>query len=856
MSDLVPLPSLWPHQQAAVEAIVDAFQRVNLVILEAPVGCLAGETMIGTNRGGKGHRFRLDEIVHRFNGGRIPRGRSCSYWDRSIPTLVQTATDDLMRLGTLEAAYESGIKETFTLTTKSGRSIRATATHPFLTLDGWAELGDLRPGDAVRVVGERKRGARKKKPSYKIIGNLPHHPFSVSQGHRERWFEATVPEHRLVAEARLNSVSVTEIISRCRHGGIDGLVFLDPSEFHVHHIDHDVRNNDPENLEVLTATEHRQLHGQGSHLANVAFPIENDLIESITKYGEEPTYDLTMASEPHNFIANGFVVHNSGKTYIAEAVRRQIAPRDKSVYVCSSIVLQNQVVNDPPFSHARLLKGRANYTPRTNDRQRAARIRALKISCEDCTWQGKRDKENRLVTTHDCDWCDERLACPYTVARQEALNARLAILNTDYWLTESNHVGNFSGRYLAIVDEADLIDDKVTSHSEIFISKYRLDKLGLTPPSGKVTGNRTTKTWLEWIDRELVPSIAGALLVVNRELAVMDDADEEGLAVDPVARMKAIKEKSYLTGLDGQIRGMKSDLLRGKNAGWIRVGDSDSEVAWRPLWPYRKAADTLWRHATKWLLMSGTIISAEELQERMGWSHARGGPSYEAVSVESTIPVDNRPIFYLPVAQMSRKAEEEDYERMGLATRRIVQYRHPEDRVLVHTVSRAMSERMAAALEGLGRKVVTYRYAKEAPEAIEAYKATPRAILVAQSQERGLDLPGELCRAQIITKVPYRSLGDAHTSSRLRPQRDEDDGYEGGRRWFTLEALRRLVQMTGRGVRGINDEAVSYILDASFYDRLWRDVEWYAPRWWKDSIQWTPPSDLLQMTGVIPGWKE
>jgi hypothetical protein len=41
---------------------------------------------------------------------------------------------------------------------------------------------------------------------------------------------------------------------------------------------------------------------------------------SIVKIGNEMTYDLTMSEEPHNFIANGFVVHNSGKTVLIKGI--------------------------------------------------------------------------------------------------------------------------------------------------------------------------------------------------------------------------------------------------------------------------------------------------------------------------------------------------------------------------------------------------------------------------------------------------------------------------------------------------------------------------------------------------------
>ena len=42
-----------------------------------------------------------------------------------------------------------GRKEVFALRTRAGMRIRATANHPFRTLNGWVPLGDLRPGDRI-----------------------------------------------------------------------------------------------------------------------------------------------------------------------------------------------------------------------------------------------------------------------------------------------------------------------------------------------------------------------------------------------------------------------------------------------------------------------------------------------------------------------------------------------------------------------------------------------------------------------------------------------------------------------------------------------------------------------------------
>jgi len=47
--------------------------------------------------------------------------------------------------------FESGIKDVFRLRLASGREVKATANHPFLTFSGWTSLGELQEGDRLAV---------------------------------------------------------------------------------------------------------------------------------------------------------------------------------------------------------------------------------------------------------------------------------------------------------------------------------------------------------------------------------------------------------------------------------------------------------------------------------------------------------------------------------------------------------------------------------------------------------------------------------------------------------------------------------------------------------------------------------
>jgi hypothetical protein len=283
------------------------------VVVNAPPGCLAGDTEIVVNRGGAARRMRLDDLVRKFNGETLGR-RGEKTWDRTIPTRVQRAVTGnqagcYLRLVDLVAAVRSGVKTTYTLTTDSGRTIRATADHPFMVNGGaMIPLRELRPGDEVLVNGGKSRGrVRRTALDYRTVEGLLNHPSRGAWPYRQ-------PLHRLVVEADMNGLPLSWYVALLRDSDCEtsGLKFLGP-EVHVHHRDEDIRNNELDNLEVLDRREHGRHHGQ-VFWANVADQVVPDRIASIVEYGEEETYDLTVLTDPHNFVASGFVVHNSGKS--------------------------------------------------------------------------------------------------------------------------------------------------------------------------------------------------------------------------------------------------------------------------------------------------------------------------------------------------------------------------------------------------------------------------------------------------------------------------------------------------------------------------------------------------------------
>lgn len=115
-------------------------QNANLIILAARPAmgkCLAGGTTLTDAKSGE--QVTIQQLVDEQH--------------RQDNFHVQAMNTTTMKLEPVSpsAFLDQGEKETFRLVTRLGRTIEATANHPFLTIGGWKQLDDLAVGDCIAV---------------------------------------------------------------------------------------------------------------------------------------------------------------------------------------------------------------------------------------------------------------------------------------------------------------------------------------------------------------------------------------------------------------------------------------------------------------------------------------------------------------------------------------------------------------------------------------------------------------------------------------------------------------------------------------------------------------------------------
>lgn len=517
----------------------------------------------------------------------------------------------------------------------------------------------------------------------------------------------------------------------------------------------------------------------------------------------------------------------SGKSLIAELVRRTV--NTPTTYACTTKALQDQLADTLPY--AKVVKGRSNYLTQlgiVDENGMSKRWGRSAITCLDCNRSEIEEDEGE--EEWKCSWCRDVSQCSYQVAKREALQARLAVVNTSYLLTVAMGRNNFTRPFL-VIDEADTLEDELLRHLECVVGERTVRELGMPYPKLKTVES----SWVEWskVAWEIVEAAWKALPPTTHKSKLAHVRQNRKL-YELYLKLHDIQKELPNGGwvYDGYTRAVRDDRSR------VAARDErDGPIIFRPVRVAERGHDLLWSHTRKALLMSATILSDRLMAEDVGIVTSKEGQrplTYSLVKVPSTFPVENRPIHVVPVADMSHKNRAVGWDEMVEGVRAVLA-RHPHERILIHTVSYKLAHHLMNGLysggvngEGVNRKIVSYDTSDMKDEALKEFKSNAACVLIASSMDRGVDLPDDLCRVQIVAKIPFPNLDDKRISARRRGL--------GGQTWYRMQAIRTLVQMTGRGVRSKDDHAVTYILDSQFLDNLWQS-RFLFPDWWKEALQ-------------------
>ena len=283
-------------------------------LIDGIEGCLTGNTLIQISRGKLSKRYTLKRLYNHYNNnpdGVIQQNKN---FDLTIPTFVRSYNGKDIRLHKIKNITYSGKKQVFLLKLKDGKTITATSNHKFLTRTGWKPLEQLKIKEEIMCDKlHAEKNGRKKIKLYDIQLPVDYHPYaSVSK---------RVEVHRLIYEARMNNLEFTEFLDILLNEPevAKKLKYIDTKVNCIHHKDGCHYNNSIDNLELIKLEDHLKCHSNNMYSNfSQGSPVFSE-INLIKRKGVEDTYDIECEEPYHNFVANGIVVHNSGKSTLGFA---------------------------------------------------------------------------------------------------------------------------------------------------------------------------------------------------------------------------------------------------------------------------------------------------------------------------------------------------------------------------------------------------------------------------------------------------------------------------------------------------------------------------------------------------------
>lgn len=248
---------------------------------------------------------------------------------------------------------------------------------------------------------------------------------------------------------------------------------------------------------------------------------------------------------------------------------------------------------------------------------------------------------------------------------------------------------------------------------------------------------------------------------------------------------------------------------------WLRSkSESGKFVEIKPVFASQVAEYGLFRKAKIFIHMSSTICGLESYKKSLGLKDE----DCHYIKVDNPIPVKNRPIKVYPNHKVSGGFS----DHRGLASDiDLICDHHKDESGIIHTVSFDLANKILNNSKHKKRMLVS----NDRREIIR-HLSTQDGIILSPSLEKGFDAKDDLSRFQILPKVPYAFLGDPLVSYNSKKRGD----------WYAREAILRIVQASGRSVRGPTDYAETYILDSNFL-RLYKDNTNLFPEWFLDAVE-------------------
>lgn len=490
---------------------------------------------------------------------------------------------------------------------------------------------------------------------------------------------------------------------------------------------------------------------------------------------------------------------------------------DKAFYVTPQKSLREQLQEDDVLSeYYEALRGRADYTCGvTGD------------NCSDCR-----------INQNPKESCSNHNDCTYWQQKLTTMDADMAVLTFAYLIidgsipetTESGKV-SFGDRDLLIVDECHNLESQVASLFAGFkVSPWTLPMEVFDGIARGLDMDETTRHH----------QVEGEMRTLQRRAReYVSDMTEDNRELDEEAAKKVEQCEKFLD----KVEWFFDEIENGRD--WVvemditEYGKSRHKCfKLKPVKVDKFLKNFVWSRADKRVLSTATMPYRNNPER---WQKQLGLPGKTHV-IRTGMPFDrgNRPIHTdCMIASMSNGGIDRHWDDV-MASLNDIAEKHGEQKGLVHSASYTRAEDVwkdAGDYEHLKDNVVFDKPEMNTETMIDKWQEGDDQVFVSPATTEGVDLVDEMCRWQVLLKVPFPSPGDPRVEYLL------DEVPHIGWDWYYEQTAMAIVQSVGRAVRSKDDYADYYVLDKKFTD-IREKVE--LPEWFEEAIDAEPNHDPAQ----------
>lgn len=400
--------------------------------------------------------------------------------------------------------------------------------------------------------------------------------------------------------------------------------------------------------------------------------------------------------------------------------------------------------------------------------------------------------------------------CVYKQAKKFFLESPLSITNFPYFLTETGYVQGITPRRVLVVDECHTIEDELSRFVEVSVSERFASAILKVD---MIDTNDQTKAF-EWVKKEYSSALEEEILELEKELETVKDSDN----TDEIRRVTTNidRMKKHKTKIDKFI-----NLYSKEN--WVfnhvpSFNQSGRKFEFKSIDIGSYAWDLLFQYGEKILLMSATVLNKEAYCESIGLKPE----DVAMVSIDSPFPVENTPVLYYPIGDMSVRKIEETLPNMVEAIKSILD-EHKGEKGIIHARTFKIANYIKDNIKN--KRLITHDSMNRDEIVKKHMESKSPTVLISPSSTEGLDLKDDLSRFQIICKMHWPYLGDGLVKKRMQK-------YE---YWYAYQAVKSLIQARGRSVRSKDDYAVTYILDKGFENLYYKNYNMF-PKYFRKSL--------------------